>query len=278
MYTLSAVLLVQFSSMTNTLAIVDAKILSEDSQKAEILNIAIQHNRIIALGYTPDDEGVEYIDAKHHFIIPNCYNLYTSLSGAQHNDANTGLSVHIQASNQVMIIPELAYHLDALNDVPDEHALILSSGVASEALYIAQELKKTAIKNRIHFIVDSNDCETLPYVLTHSSDQLTFGLCVDTSQPVHQESIRALMGDEKLLSISTKDDTELLQLLYQLFPEDFYKVSTSFFKRSLKTLFPSEYQPLSLNKAASFSIIPTRKELFEKQGALLTVRSGKIIK
>ena len=68
----------KINNNTHIQAITNAKLLSSDlatSDTDKILNIAIKNQKIVALGYLPDDEDIEEINVCHHLIINNVFNI-----------------------------------------------------------------------------------------------------------------------------------------------------------------------------------------------------------
>jgi hypothetical protein len=259
-------------------ALLNAKFLGDDSDKPETLNICLANEKIIGLGYVPDDDDFDQIDAQDHVIMLQAFNLNSALTESSSEITNNGISLSflVGDDSSIIFIDQLAYNLDKLSSVQASVCLIFGKGSASEALFVTQEFKKTPYHFSLHFIIETNELNTIDYMLTQSSDSLSFGLLIDTTVSLHMPTIQTLLNDTRLLSLSTTDSNQLLGLIVKSCPDNFYSVMTSFFKRSLTKLFPAYRMPLALSKTASFALIPNSQDLFEKQGCLVTVSKGKI--
>ncbi len=94
----------KINNNTHIQAITNAKLLSSDlatSDTDKILNIAIKNQKIVALGYLPDDEDIEEINVCHHLIINNVFNIGCFI---KNNNSKTEPNTQLKENPNIQII------------------------------------------------------------------------------------------------------------------------------------------------------------------------------
>lgn len=231
---------------THIQAITNAKLLSSDlatSDTDKILNIAIKNQKIVALGYLPDDEDIEEINVCHHLIINNVFNIGCFI---KNNNSKTEPNTQLKESPNIRIID--SYELiKQVNDQSLESSpnCYIASVQLSECLFILQEANKTPLSTHCHLILEYIDEETCTLLTnTKLPKEVSIGIYLPTESSPTIKHIETLILSKTISSLSCKPESALTTTIMTYFPNNYAKICNVLFNEASKAIFNIE--PISI--------------------------------
>ncbi|MAH80939.1 MAG: hypothetical protein CMP39_04600 [Rickettsiales bacterium] len=256
----------------------------------ETINLIISNQKIIGVGYLPDDEESNKINAKNHLLVPNIINFTHLFSKEIKRLKNNGISklnnavlncenVDSSPNNPEFIIHENLAYDENNNEILKIYKMsqkpILTKVQFSEMNFIIDKYKNSEIE--LHFILNYYDKNILNSIESNPYKNFTFGLIIDTIHEELCESITKQILENKIVSISTMDDNILISNLSEIakqnLPEVFYKL----YDENLYKIFKIKNKNFAMLSRPNISAIKTPQNDSEKTTILTTISDGVII-
>ncbi|MBH38355.1 hypothetical protein CL658_04920 [bacterium] len=241
---------------TNIQAITNAKLLSSDSDK--ILNIAIKNTKVIALGYLPDDDTIEEINACHHLIINNVFNIGSFI---KNKPSQTEPNAQLKENPTIKPIDsyELVKHIHSQSLPPSQKCYVANVQI-SEFLFILQETTKTPIASHCHLILQHIDEETCSILNTLTlPDCLSLGIYLPTDPTSISSTIEPLILAKTITSVSCDPSSALSSLIMKYFPKNYPKICQLLFNDASKTIFKIDAPSIKIGNSIN-AIFIQKKE------------------
>lgn len=249
----------------NLIAITNA-ISKTKSTNTNTLNIGIKNNKIIALGYLPDDEEYKEINAKNHQIIENTFNIIDEFH-PPYQSYNNGITLHVSSFSTIHILKTYTFlkEFKSMN-FNQENTYILSLSL-SELLYIIQESDCLKDKANFHLIIDLTEESLASIEAISLHKNISIGFILNKNNDKYKNQLIKLIKQEKVTTLSSKNTPDLIPSLFKLFNESntdiISKLLTPYFlKKELKNqlLIGTKPSITFIKKSSPFSILCTVKK------------------
>ncbi len=233
-------------------AITNAKLLSTDTDS--ILNIAIKNQKIIALGYLPDEDNIDEINVCHHLIINNVFNIGNFIN----NDISiTEPNTQLNNNSNIIAIDgyELIKHVNS-KTLKSSQQCYIASVQLSELLFIIQEATKKPLPSHCHLILNNIDNEASTMLSSIKlPESVSIGIYLPEESSPNLNNIETLILAKTIVSLSCKPSTALSSAIMTYFPKNYTKIFDLLFNEASKTIFQISPIPIKIGNIINATFI-----------------------
>ena len=256
----------------------------------ETINIILSKQTIIGVGYLPDDEDCDKINAKNHLIVANITNLNSLFKNKIDSERNNGISNRTPSywnietesipkqKTDFIIHPNLAYdeNIERINNIYDNTKKAIISNVQfSEMNYIIETYKK--LETKLHLILNHCDELTLNTIKKTPYKHITFGILYHQNLANYIPLINQLITEKKITSISSTDNDSLLHSLHNISKKHLPDLLYDLFDKNFEEVFHIKNKNFSMLSKPNLSIINIPQNETEEISILATIIKGNII-
>lgn len=255
----------------------------------ETVNITICNNKIIGLGYLPDDENCTQINAKNHLLVPNITNLEKLFCSDQETLSNNGVSninpetynikTHkdLNKKNDFIIHPDLPYDEDIEKITTIQANLkkpIITKVQSSEMSFLIERYKEKT--TQLHLILTTYDKYIEATINNNLYKNITFGLELNNIEKKDYEHVLYLLKTKKITSITTKNNNDLIPLLYNIAKESLPEILYTLFDENFSNIFGIKNKHFALLEKPNLTGIYVPQKNSERLSILMTISKGTI--
>ncbi len=255
----------------------------------ETVNITICNNKIIGMGYLPDDENCKQINAKNHLLVPNITNLGQLFCSEDEILSNNGVSninpethnvitsKNINKNIDFIIHPDLPYDEDIEKITTIQKNLkkpIITKVQSSEMSFLIERYKEKT--TQLHLILTTYDKYIETTVNNNLYKNITFGLELNNIEKKDYEHVLHLLRTKKITSVTTKNNNDLIPLLYNIAKESLPEILYTLFDENFSNIFGIKNKHFALLQKPNLTGLYIPKEDSETLSILMTISKGTI--